>query len=247
MSVPTSSNPGSNASPASQTPRPGSNNLGYVQSPHSAHPQQQHGALGMAAPHSGSSSGNSSNGGGYGAYNAHGGVGTNHSHGNTPLGTPNLGQQHEMLEGEGSSGYISTPSIPATPAPSSGGSSGTGNTSNGGGSSNGGGGNSASNLIASHRAAGGSEPIKDFNIPPDVPCYKVLPVIAKKHKVRSDKVELVVCYDDQERMIGLEELPLKIFKELDAKGKNPIFMIRESTGVKTNEGFVVSGTPGGLF
>lgn len=103
---------------------------------------------------------------------------------------------------------------------------------------------SAASSLTTHRT---SDPIKDFNIPPDVPCYKVLPKIAKKHKVRGDACELVVCYDDQERMVGLEEFPLKIFKELQAKGKNPVFMIRESTGVKPGVGFVVNGTPGGLL
>lgn len=57
----------------------------------------------------------------------------------------------------------------------------------------------------------------------------------------------MVCYDDQERMVGLEEMPLKIFRELQAQGKNPVFMIRESTGVKNDVGFVVNGTPGGLL
>lgn len=94
-----------------------------------------------------------------------------------------------------------------------------------------------------------SQPIKDFNISPDVPCYKVLPQIARRHKVRGDwrGVGLVVCYDDQERMIGLEEKPLAIYKELQREGKNPIFMIREDNGLKSDNGFVVNGTPGGLL
>ena len=94
-----------------------------------------------------------------------------------------------------------------------------------------------------------SDPIKDFNISPDVPCYKILPQIARRHKVRGDwrGVGLVVCYDDQERMIGLEEKPLAIYKELQREGKNPIFMIREDNGLKTDSGFVVNGTPGGLL
>lgn len=94
-----------------------------------------------------------------------------------------------------------------------------------------------------------SEPIKDFNISPDVPCYKILPQIARRHNVRGDwrGVSLVVCYDDQERMIGLEEKPLLIYKELQREGKNPIFMIREDNGLKTDSGFVVNGTPGGLL
>ncbi|KAF5092478.1 hypothetical protein D0Z00_004570 [Geotrichum galactomycetum] len=94
-----------------------------------------------------------------------------------------------------------------------------------------------------------SDPIKDFNISPDVPCYKILPQIARRHKVRGDwrGAGLVVCYDDQERMIGLEEKPLVIYKELQREGKNPIFMIREDNGQKTDSGFVVNGTPGGLL
>lgn len=89
----------------------------------------------------------------------------------------------------------------------------------------------------------------DFNISPDVPCYKVLPQIARRHKVRGDwrSVGLVVCYGDQERMIGLEEKPLAIYKELQREGKKPIFMIRENNGLKTDSGFVVGGTPGGLL
>lgn len=89
----------------------------------------------------------------------------------------------------------------------------------------------------------------DFNISPDVPCYKVLPLIARRHKVRGDwrGVGLVVCYGDQERMVGLEEKPLAIYKELQSQGKNPVFMIRENNGMKTDLGFVVNGTPGGLL
>lgn len=82
-----------------------------------------------------------------------------------------------------------------------------------------------------------------------MPCYKVLPLIARRHKVRGDwrSIGLVVCYDDQERMIGLEEKPLAIYKELLERGKNPIFMIREDNGIKMDNGFVVNGTPGGLL
>ena len=94
-----------------------------------------------------------------------------------------------------------------------------------------------------------SEPIMEFNFSPDVPCYKMLPLIARRHKVRGDwrGVGLVVCYGDQERMVGLEEKPLAIYKELQREGKNPVFMIREDNGMKTDLGFVVSGTPGGLL
>lgn len=111
------------------------------------------------------------------------------------------------------------------------------------------GGGSSTSSYVSLAGSKHSEPIKDFNISPDVPCYKVLPLIARRHKVRGDwrGVGLVVCYDDQERMIGLEEKPLAIYKELQQRGKNPIFMIREDNGLKTDSGFVVNGTPGGLL
>lgn len=93
------------------------------------------------------------------------------------------------------------------------------------------------------------KPIIDFSISPDAPCSDILPIIARKHRVRGDykSIGLVVCYGDQERIIGLDEKPLSIYKELQREGKNPIFMIREGESGNSEMGFVVSGTPGGLL
>lgn len=120
------------------------------------------------------------------------------------------------------------------------------NTGTGNGS---GGSGSGTTLISTSSASQHSDPIMDFNISADVPCYKVLPLIARRHNVRGDwrGVGLVVCYGDQERMVGLEEKPLLIFKELLREGKNPVFMIREDNGIKTDIGFMITGTPGGLL
>jgi protein STE50 len=96
-----------------------------------------------------------------------------------------------------------------------------------------------------------SEPFKAFRLTQDDPCYKVLPAALKKYKINGDwrQYALLVCYGDQERLLGLEEKPLVIFKELQDAGRRPVFMLRHIEGAKNNKqgGVVVNGTPGGVI
>ena len=40
----------------------------------------------------------------------------------------------------------------------------------------------------------------------------------------------IVCGND-ERILGLEEKPLVLFKQLDKEGKKPMFMLRKTEGL----------------
>lgn len=91
------------------------------------------------------------------------------------------------------------------------------------------------------------EPFKSFRVTLDDPCYKVLPAALRRYKINGDwkQYALLVCYGDQERLLGLEEKPLIIFKELQDAGKQPVFMLRHIEGMKQSG--VLVGTPGGVL
>jgi hypothetical protein len=59
----------------------------------------------------------------------------------------------------------------------------------------------------------------------DDPCSRVLPTALLKYgiKAKTDRrgYDLRVIYGDVERVIGLDEKPFAIFKDLDRVGKNP--------------------------
>lgn len=61
------------------------------------------------------------------------------------------------------------------------------------------------------------------------PCYKVLPAALRKYDVKQDwrQYSLYIVYGDYERVVGLEEKPLALFKELEKEGKKPMFMLRK--------------------
>lgn len=92
-----------------------------------------------------------------------------------------------------------------------------------------------------------TERFKSFRVTLDDPCYKVLPAALRRYKINGDwkQYALLVCYGDQERLLGLEEKPLIIFKELQDAGKQPVFMLRHIEGMKQTG--VVVGTPGGVL
>lgn len=87
-----------------------------------------------------------------------------------------------------------------------------------------------------------AEAFKSFRIKEEDPCYKVLPAALRKYRVNADprNYVLVVCYDDQERLLGPEEKPLLVFKELQDAGRKPVFMLR----MLTSQGV---STPGGVL
>lgn len=108
--------------------------------------------------------------------------------------------------------------------------------------------NTASQSSSSQNvAAATAEPFKSFRVTLDDPCYKVLPAALRRYKINGDwkQYALLVCYGDQERLLGLEEKPLIIFKELQDAGKQPVFMLRHIEGMKQTG--VVVGTPGGVL
>jgi len=74
-----------------------------------------------------------------------------------------------------------------------------------------------------------SEIFKTSRVTIDDPCYKVLPVVLKKYNIVSDwrSYALYIAHGDAERMLGLYERPLVIFKQLDREGRKPVFMIRK--------------------
>ncbi|KAK9463756.1 Ste50p [Lipomyces oligophaga] len=95
-----------------------------------------------------------------------------------------------------------------------------------------------------------SEAIKRFRFKPDDPCYKVLPAVLKGHRINDDwrQYALLVCFGDQERVLGLDEKPLGVFKELQDQGQQPVFMLRAIQGYKHDQqGALVTGTPGGVL
>ncbi|GMM38615.1 Ste50 protein [Saccharomycopsis crataegensis] len=76
-----------------------------------------------------------------------------------------------------------------------------------------------------------TEPLKQLKAKYDDPCYKVLQKAMIKHKINNvdwRNYVLVICYGDKERILGPEEKPVKVFKELQDKGgQHPSFMIRQ--------------------
>lgn len=85
-----------------------------------------------------------------------------------------------------------------------------------------------------------AEAFKSFRIKEEDPCYKVLPAALRKYRITGDprNYALVVCYDDQERLLEPEERPLLVFKELQDSGRKPVFMLRllNKQGVSTPGG-----------
>jgi hypothetical protein len=65
----------------------------------------------------------------------------------------------------------------------------------------------------------------------DDPCSKVLPGALLKYgiKTKTDRREYDLCviHGDVERVIGLDEKPFAIFRDLDRAGKKPKFMLRK--------------------
>ena len=74
------------------------------------------------------------------------------------------------------------------------------------------------------------EIFKSFRVNMDDPCYKVLPAALKKYHIQADwrKYRLWLAFEGQERLIGLEERPVVLFKQLAEEGKRPMYMIRRA-------------------
>lgn len=78
-------------------------------------------------------------------------------------------------------------------------------------------------------AADNVEIFKSFRVKMDDTTSKVLPAALKKYHINasSEQYTLYVMYGDKERLLGMEEKPLIIFKQLKQAGKKPMFMLRK--------------------
>jgi hypothetical protein len=85
------------------------------------------------------------------------------------------------------------------------------------------------------------------------PCYKVLPGALRKYNINAPwhHYALYCVYRDKERRLGLEEKPLKLFKQLDKEGMKPMFMLREIADTKNflshGPNLLSYDPPGGQF
>jgi hypothetical protein len=73
------------------------------------------------------------------------------------------------------------------------------------------------------------EIFKSFRVAIDDPCYKVLPAALKKYNINApwEQYTLYITYDSMERCLGMDEKPLRIFIELEKRGKKPMFLLRK--------------------
>ncbi|KUJ08418.1 uncharacterized protein LY89DRAFT_676838 [Mollisia scopiformis] len=84
---------------------------------------------------------------------------------------------------------------------------------------------------------GSAEIFKSFRVSMTDPTWKVLPAALRKYNIEAsaDEYSLYVMYGDVERLMGLDEQPLVVFKELDRKGLKPMFMLRKLKGCEVIE------------
>lgn len=80
----------------------------------------------------------------------------------------------------------------------------------------------------------------------DDPCWKILPAALAKYKIPEpwNQYSMYIIYGDQEQLVGLEEEPLKMFKQLDKEGKNSLFMLRKNAQQTNESGYE---PPGGVI
>ncbi|KAF8854438.1 hypothetical protein BDZ45DRAFT_43262 [Acephala macrosclerotiorum] len=83
--------------------------------------------------------------------------------------------------------------------------------------------------VLSQTVPGSVEIFKSFRVALDDQTCKVLPAAMKKYNIDApyENYSLFVVFGDQERMLGLDEQPLMVFKELERKGLKPMFMLRK--------------------
>ncbi|KAL8898654.1 MAG: hypothetical protein Q9207_006594 [Kuettlingeria erythrocarpa] len=74
------------------------------------------------------------------------------------------------------------------------------------------------------------EMFTSFRISLDDPCHKILPHALRKYQINKDwrHYDLYILFGDQERCLEPEDMPLRIFKQLDREGKSPTFMLRRN-------------------
>ncbi|KAK5659899.1 hypothetical protein OQA88_13363 [Cercophora sp. LCS_1] len=90
------------------------------------------------------------------------------------------------------------------------------------------------------------EIFKTFRVSLDDPCYKVIPVALKKYQITApwQEYQLYIVWDGEERLVGLNEKPLILFKQYDKEGKKPMFMLRKIVNGATVPAY---DPPGGII
>lgn len=84
--------------------------------------------------------------------------------------------------------------------------------------------------------------ILNFRCSVEDPCWKVLPQALQKYGIPPAEwplYALYICYEDYDRCIWLKEMPLLLFRTLQAEGKNPKYMLRKHSAAikgKTYDG-----------
>lgn len=74
------------------------------------------------------------------------------------------------------------------------------------------------------------QPLQTFKASSDDTGLRLLQNAIRKNNIPREnwsKYALVICYDDKERIVKLNEKPVSIFKDLQEQGKNPTIMLRE--------------------
>lgn len=88
------------------------------------------------------------------------------------------------------------------------------------------------------------QPLKQLRASSEDKCSKILQAAMKRHKLNDQdwrNYALVICYGDKERVLGLDEKPVLLFKELKDRGEHPAIMLRQKSDFNT----ISSQTPGG--
>ena len=73
------------------------------------------------------------------------------------------------------------------------------------------------------------EIFKTFRVSMEDPTYKILPAALRKYNINApwEQYALYIVSGEMERCLGMEEKPLRLFKQLDKEGKKPLFMLRK--------------------
>ncbi|ODV83550.1 hypothetical protein CANARDRAFT_29782 [[Candida] arabinofermentans NRRL YB-2248] len=91
--------------------------------------------------------------------------------------------------------------------------------------------NSSSSIPQQSSSSPSNEPLKQLRAKTEDPCYKILQAAMKRHNLEASewkKYALVICYGgDQERVLGYDERPVLVFRELHELGLSPSIMLRQ--------------------
>jgi hypothetical protein len=83
----------------------------------------------------------------------------------------------------------------------------------------------------------------------DDPCYKVLPAALEKYNIHApwENHAVYLSYDDKERCVGMDEKPLRIYKELVKEGKKPLVVLRKLVPISPESTFSTRRTQNRIY